>query len=70
MSAPKGQPSLRLHVEMIAHDLNNHIGVVLGFAEVLLLNRELDDAVRSQVEEIRTAARRSKELVRIGRAHV
>jgi len=38
------------------HDFTNHLGIILGFAEVLLTNMSPDDARRSDVEEIRKAA--------------
>lgn len=45
------------------HDLKNQLGIVLGFAEIVL--QDLDEAttMHADVEEILKAARRAMELV-------
>lgn len=46
----------------IAHDYNNMLGVILGFAELLGLNTELDDKQKQYLEEIIKAGQRSQNL--------
>jgi signal transduction histidine kinase len=46
------------------HDLKNHLGIVLGFSEVLLAQLDSADPLRADVEEIHAAAQRAMELVR------
>jgi len=48
----------------IAHDFNNMLAAILGYSEILLWRRDLDDTGRSQLEEIRTAANRAATLTR------
>jgi two-component system cell cycle sensor histidine kinase/response regulator CckA len=48
----------------IAHDFNNLIGVVSGYAELLLDGRAEDDRDRAALEEIRGAAARASVLTR------
>ncbi|HYW31855.1 MAG TPA: PAS domain S-box protein [Gemmatimonas sp.] len=50
----------------IAHDFNNMLGVVLGHAELVLMDLDQGDvtAVRTGIGEIRTASLRTRELVR------
>jgi two-component system, cell cycle sensor histidine kinase and response regulator CckA len=48
----------------IAHDFNNLIGVISGYAELLLDEREGDDRDRAALEEIRGAAARASVLTR------
>lgn len=38
------------------HDFKNQLGIILGFAEVLLTDTSPDDARRADVEEIQKAA--------------
>jgi signal transduction histidine kinase len=55
-------------VRSLAHDLNNTLGPVTGYADLLqraLLN---DDKSRARVEAIRTSARRATELIETLRA--
>ncbi len=46
----------------IAHDFNNHLTAILGYAELLLDDPALPEAVRSDLDEIRRAAQRSASL--------
>jgi signal transduction histidine kinase len=46
------------------HDLKNQLGVVLGFAEIVLAELDPSSPVRADVEEIHTAAQRAMEIVR------
>ena len=48
------------------HDLKNQIGVILGFADLLLQEMAPDDARRADIEEISTAAGRAMELIKRG----
>ncbi|MES2523454.1 MAG: PAS domain S-box protein [Gemmatimonadota bacterium] len=50
----------------IAHDFNNMLGVVLGHAELVLMDIDQGDpaSVRMSIEEIRTASLRARDLVR------
>src|SRR5208337_244103 len=47
----------------IAHDFNNILGIILGYAELELLESAGSDESRDRVEEIRKAALRAKDLV-------
>lgn len=38
------------------HDFKNHLGVILGFADMLLTDMAPDDARRPDIEEIQKAA--------------
>ncbi len=46
----------------IAHDFNNLLTAILGTAEILLENPELNDEAREDVEQIRKAATRAAQL--------
>jgi nitrogen-specific signal transduction histidine kinase/CheY-like chemotaxis protein len=48
----------------VAHDLNNLLSPILGYAELLLGDLDADDARRSSVDRIRDAAVRCRDLVR------
>jgi PAS domain S-box-containing protein len=48
----------------IAHDFNNMLGVILGHADLALEHLDLTAAVRSDLEEIQRAAKRSADLTR------
>jgi signal transduction histidine kinase len=45
------------------HDLKNQLGVVLGFAELLMDGAPPDHPMRADLEEILTAARSAMALV-------
>lgn len=46
----------------VAHDFNNKLGVILGYAEMALEQTGLSDPLKTGLEEIRTAAERSADL--------
>jgi PAS domain S-box-containing protein len=46
----------------VAHDFNNMLGVILGHAEMALMQAELSERARAHLGEIRTAAERSARL--------
>jgi signal transduction histidine kinase len=46
------------------HDLKNHLGIVLGFSELLLARLDPDNPIRVDVQEIHLAAQRALHLVR------
>jgi two-component system, cell cycle sensor histidine kinase and response regulator CckA len=48
----------------VAHDFNNMLSVILGYAEILMADSRLDNAIRVKVGEIRSAAQRSVDLTR------
>ncbi len=48
----------------IAHDFNNMLGIVLGYAELGLADKSLPGMVRTDLNEIRTASLRARDLVR------
>ncbi len=48
----------------VAHDFNNMLGVILGHAELAIGQVEPGSPLRSDLEEIRTAATRSADLTR------
>lgn len=48
----------------VAHDFNNMLGVILGHAEMALLETETSEIVRNDLENIIAAATRSTELTR------
>ncbi|OFW29957.1 MAG: hypothetical protein A3H97_04015 [Acidobacteria bacterium RIFCSPLOWO2_02_FULL_65_29] len=45
------------------HDMKNQLGVVLGFADLLLNELEPDDPRRADIQEIHRAAARARELL-------
>jgi nitrogen fixation/metabolism regulation signal transduction histidine kinase len=47
----------------VAHEINNPLTSVLGFSEIVLARRELDPAIRAQVQIIRDESIRLKNLV-------
>ena len=48
----------------VAHDFNNMLGVITGYAELALEKAANDDSLRQDIEEIREAALRSIEITR------
>ncbi len=48
----------------IAHDFNNMLGVVLGFTELAMIDAAEVPAIQQNLEEIRTASLRARDLVR------
>jgi PAS domain S-box-containing protein len=48
----------------VAHDFNNHLTVINGYAELLLAEGTLDESVRDSVEEIHKASGRAAAVAR------
>jgi signal transduction histidine kinase len=48
----------------VAHDFNNMLGVILGYADLALLDPPLNDSLNSHLIKIRNAALQSRELTR------
>ncbi len=48
----------------VAHDFNNMLSVILGYAELALFKLEASHPVHTKLEQIRDAARRSADIVR------
>ena len=48
----------------VAHDFNNQLTAILGYAEILLLDSPAEDSRRAAIEEIVKAARRAADLTR------
>ncbi|MFH1020715.1 MAG: PAS domain S-box protein [Pseudomonadota bacterium] len=48
----------------IAHDFNNLLSPIIGYSELLLMERTADSTVTQMIQEILTAANRAKELVK------
>ncbi len=48
----------------VAHDFNNMLGVILGHAELILMNEDLSEELQADLRDIQTAARRSADLTR------
>ncbi|MCX5874850.1 MAG: PAS domain S-box protein [Deltaproteobacteria bacterium] len=48
----------------IAHDFNNLLSPIIGYSELILLERIANSTVTKQIQEILTAANRAKELVK------
>jgi signal transduction histidine kinase len=48
----------------VAHEVNNPLAAVLGFAELLIADLETDDPRRSDLETIRAQALRARSIVR------
>jgi signal transduction histidine kinase len=47
----------------VIHEVKNHLGIILGFVELLLADADLDDHRRADLEEIQKAAQRVVALV-------
>ena len=48
----------------VAHDFNNLLAPILGYAELLLLDRRLGDAAVDELRQIHNAAERARDLTR------
>jgi PAS domain S-box-containing protein len=46
----------------VAHDYNNMIGIILGYGDLVLNKMEVDDPLRENVQEIVSAAIRSRDI--------
>lgn len=51
------------HSKLLHHDLANHLGVVTGYADLLLADTSLSDETRSFVEAIATAGNEAQECI-------
>ena len=49
--------------DRITHDLMNQLGIIVGFAELLLSEIPTDDPRRADIEEMHSAANRAIALV-------
>ena len=47
----------------VAHDLNNILGVVVGYAELLLMNDDISSSIKSQLEKIMKGGQRAAAIV-------
>ena len=47
----------------LRHDLNNQLGIIVGFSELVLADLEPSNRLHGDLEEIHTAAVRALELV-------
>jgi hypothetical protein len=56
--------SLGMLTSSVAHDFNNMLGVILGYADLALLDPPLNDSLNSHLIKIRNAALQSRELTR------
>ena len=45
------------------HDIRNHLGIILGFSEILIEKTPPGDPIRCDIEEIHKAATAAFELV-------
>ena len=48
----------------VAHDFNNILGIIIGYSEIMLSGRKLNEERRSQIEEILAAGQRAASLTR------
>ena len=48
----------------VAHDFNNMLGVIIGYAELALTNDQLEDSLRKNLQGILAAGLRSSEITR------
>jgi two-component system, cell cycle sensor histidine kinase and response regulator CckA len=48
----------------VAHDFNNMLGVIIGYAELTLDRSDLDDSLRDNIQAILSAGHRSSEITR------
>jgi two-component system cell cycle sensor histidine kinase/response regulator CckA len=48
----------------VAHDFNNMLGVIMGYAELAMKKADPAQPLRAELEQICTAARRSSEIIR------
>ena len=49
--------------DRIVHELGNHLGIVLGFTELVIETLSEDDARRADLEEVRGAAKKAVALL-------
>ncbi|MBZ5528797.1 MAG: PAS domain S-box protein [Acidobacteriia bacterium] len=48
----------------VAHDFNNLLGVIIGYSEVILDRKRIDDRMRGQLEQVRRAGNSAASLTR------
>lgn len=63
-SSPVQQGTLSPALPKLAHDLNNAITAINGFADILLTRLPLDEPARASAEQIRKAGARATALVK------
>ena len=58
------QPTARDLAEVVAHEINNPLTAVLGYAELLLAELPSDSPIRRELETIRDETLRARDVVR------
>jgi signal transduction histidine kinase len=59
------QPTARDLAAVVAHEINNPLTAVLGYAELLLAEQPLDSPIRRELETIRDETLRARDIVRV-----
>jgi two-component system NtrC family sensor kinase len=59
------QPTARELAAIVAHEINNPLTAVLGYAELLLEEQPLDSPIRRELETIRDETLRARDIVRV-----
>jgi signal transduction histidine kinase len=59
------QPTARDLAAVVAHEINNPLTAVLGYAELLLADQPLDSPIRRELETIRDETLRARDIVRV-----
>jgi hypothetical protein len=49
--------------DKLRHDFKNHLGIILGFVDLLIEDAAVDDPKRGDLEQIRSAAQAALELL-------
>ena len=49
--------------DKLRHDFKNHLGIILGFVDLLIEDAAADDPKKGDLEQIRTAAQAALDLV-------
>ena len=49
--------------DKLRHDFKNHLGIILGFVDLLIEDAAPDDPKKGDLEQIRSAAQSALELV-------
>ena len=68
---PEKPSDIHVHVDrLMLHDLVNHLTIVLGHSDLLLIELNADAPLVPEISEIRKACRLAVELVEGWRAHL